>query len=286
MAGPDGALWFTLYKLNIIGRITTSGVVTLFNCPTPDLQINANSITSGPDGALWFTQSNLNKIGRITTFGSMTEYTLPVANSSPGAITVGPPDPDVAVWFTEGFGRNKIGKLSFLTYPINTSTTGVGGLICNPNPVMESTDALCTITPSSGYHIGDVSAGSAGLAVTIGARQWYLFGSVIEDKDIQVSFVLNDIRVYHGGLYQYNDSSIQIALNDHAMQSGDWIEVPAGVYVEDTGFTVNRNDGITFTLSGGWDSGFLANAGEMTMIAGNLTIEGTGGLIIDRIAIQ
>src|SRR5216683_1046064 len=51
-AGPDGALWFTEFNGNKIGRITTAGGITNeFKIPT------ANSgpvgIVAGPDGALW-----------------------------------------------------------------------------------------------------------------------------------------------------------------------------------------------------------------------------------------
>jgi streptogramin lyase len=34
-AGPDGALWFTEFSANQIGRITTAGVVTEYAIPTP-----------------------------------------------------------------------------------------------------------------------------------------------------------------------------------------------------------------------------------------------------------
>jgi streptogramin lyase len=33
-AGPDGALWFTEYNGNKIGRITTTGTITEFTIPT------------------------------------------------------------------------------------------------------------------------------------------------------------------------------------------------------------------------------------------------------------
>src|ERR1039457_6703155 len=73
-AGPDGNLWFVEHTGNMIGRITTAGVITQFAIPT------ANSapygITLGPDGNLWFTES-VGKIGRITTAGTITEFTIP-----------------------------------------------------------------------------------------------------------------------------------------------------------------------------------------------------------------
>ena len=71
-AGPDGALWFTNYGNNSIGRITTAGVVT--NYTDPGISEPAG-IAAGPDGAMWFTNSGNNSIGRITTAGVVTNYT-------------------------------------------------------------------------------------------------------------------------------------------------------------------------------------------------------------------
>jgi hypothetical protein len=47
-AGPDGALWFTNYGNNSIGRITTTGVVHLYAGAGID---DPDGITAGPDGA-------------------------------------------------------------------------------------------------------------------------------------------------------------------------------------------------------------------------------------------
>jgi virginiamycin B lyase len=95
-AGPDGALWFTEFSGNKIGRITTGGVITEFSLPkagsTPYV------ITAGPDGALWFVELNGDNIGRITTAGVITEFPILTGNSRPSGITVGP---DGALWFTE-----------------------------------------------------------------------------------------------------------------------------------------------------------------------------------------
>src|SRR5262249_42757761 len=57
-AGPDGNLWFTqpatyLFPLPVpqVGRITTAGVITMFNTTN----VHANALAAGPDGQLWFT---------------------------------------------------------------------------------------------------------------------------------------------------------------------------------------------------------------------------------------
>jgi len=100
-AGPDGALWFTAPDANTIGRITTSGAVSLYKLPGH--YTFATSITAGPDGALWFSDqasaiSNTSvtgaTIGRITTTGAVTLF--PVSSCNPEDITGGPGG---ALWF-------------------------------------------------------------------------------------------------------------------------------------------------------------------------------------------
>src|SRR5437868_4044220 len=63
-AGSDGNLWFTEFYDNAIGRITTSGTITL--TPTPTANSGPTDITAGPDGNMWFTEA-IGNIGRITT---------------------------------------------------------------------------------------------------------------------------------------------------------------------------------------------------------------------------
>jgi virginiamycin B lyase len=85
--GPDGALWFTQTNFftgeSAIGRITTSGQVTLF----PIAGNYPFGITAGPDGAMWFTEPEAHKIGRITMAGALTYYDTPESNTWPTGIT-------------------------------------------------------------------------------------------------------------------------------------------------------------------------------------------------------
>ena len=69
--GPDGALWYTDFGFNRIGRMTLSGGVTEY--PVPAEFEAPRSITTGPDGALWFT-SNTAQVGRMDTAGGGFRY--------------------------------------------------------------------------------------------------------------------------------------------------------------------------------------------------------------------
>ena len=131
--GPDGALWFTENAGNKIGRMTTNGMFTEYEVPTPSSGVD--SISMGPDGALWFTEfgPDANKIGRITSLGVITEYSVPSSGAGPLHITSGA---DGALWFTE-FLANKIGMLAttgaFTEYALPGSDRGPAGITNGPD---------------------------------------------------------------------------------------------------------------------------------------------------------
>ncbi len=96
--GPDGALWFTDWLTSKIGRITTSGVVNLFEMPKGS---SPKSITAGPDGALWFTQAGAGgpKIGRIPATATPATPQFSEFNVSHAALDI-TSGPDGALWFS------------------------------------------------------------------------------------------------------------------------------------------------------------------------------------------
>ena len=111
IVGPDGALWFTWNTSGAstygfasgLGRVTTSGVVTVFTAPTGWSLID---LTAG-DGSLWLTETHggAQYIGRWSTAGALvTEF--PVAAFTTWGIAWGP---DGALWFTGGTSTNTCG---------------------------------------------------------------------------------------------------------------------------------------------------------------------------------
>lgn len=98
--GPDsdGALWFTDVGKRSIGRMTTSGAVTLF--PVPDAPI-LREIVLGSDGALWFSRTGSaggQSIGRLDPFShAFAEFALPNGSIANGGMA---PGPDGNIWFT------------------------------------------------------------------------------------------------------------------------------------------------------------------------------------------
>jgi streptogramin lyase len=66
----SGALWFTCYNLDEVGRVATSGVISYvpvpnhFNGNYPD---TLEGIAAGRSHSIWFTEEAANRIGRIST---------------------------------------------------------------------------------------------------------------------------------------------------------------------------------------------------------------------------
>ncbi len=195
--GPDGALWFTSPNTSQVGRITTTGQVTLYPLPARTVP---GAIAAGPDGALWFLNNSTNiSIGRITTAGVITTYPLPAALAGTlGAITAGA---DGALWFTDSFASGAaIGRIStagaITSFPVpaalyglttapdgslwfgsNTTTLGqitTGGVytayqcigqilstnspgICYPNQLVFGSNGNLWFTDLSGGFIGQVT---------------------------------------------------------------------------------------------------------------------------------
>jgi uncharacterized protein (TIGR03437 family) len=154
-AGPDGAIWFTIYALSgsglpAIGRISTSnGVISTYSIPdTSAYDLSESSIAASPDGGLWFTGNGA--VGRITTAGTASVYPLNTslfstyAGATGLAITAGP---DGAMWFAV-YGNNSVGRVTLGT----------------PSPVISqiSPDTIAAGSPATPLRIiGSALAGSS-----------------------------------------------------------------------------------------------------------------------------
>ncbi len=148
--GSDGALWFTNYGNNSIGRITTLGSFTDFANPA----INGpRSITSGSDKALWFTNYNTNTIGRIPTSGlGVTDYTGNLI-SNPPSLALGP---DKAIWFTN-YGNNSIGRITTTGVVTNHIGLGISNPGYNGQGITKGPDGAMWFTNSGNGSIGRIT---------------------------------------------------------------------------------------------------------------------------------
>ena len=149
-AGPDGALWFTNFYRDSIGRITTAGTVTTYADVTVGRFNRPWGIAAGPDGALWFTNYYGESIGRITTSGTVTIYG-DATIQSPSGITSGP---DGALWFTNHDG-NSIGRIT----TDGTVTRYTDASINGPDSITTGPDGALWFTNSKGNSIGRITTG-------------------------------------------------------------------------------------------------------------------------------
>jgi virginiamycin B lyase len=102
-AGPDGALWFTLNQANALGRVTTSGELTLRELPTR--QAGPVGIAATHDDAIWFTELLAEQLGRVTEREPIQELPLP---GKPHAIIPAQAD---GVWVSL-WGSNQVAHVS------------------------------------------------------------------------------------------------------------------------------------------------------------------------------
>jgi virginiamycin B lyase len=99
-AGPDGSMWFTEFRADMIGRISPSGVISQFKVPTAGA--GPYQIAAGPQGSMWFTEYNTTKIGQVSRSGHVTEFPLPKPTYG-GTGIIGPVSGQVLVADPAGF---------------------------------------------------------------------------------------------------------------------------------------------------------------------------------------
>ena len=154
--GSDGNLWFTFRSpsTNAIGRITTSGVVTLFTAGLSPGDVAVHDITEGTDGNVWFTEEFNNRIGSITPSGTITEYANGISSNAGLADITGGPDGNV--WFTEN-AANKVGRIT----PGGT-VTEFSGFSAQAGPgSITSADGSLWVTETGSSKVASVSTSGA-----------------------------------------------------------------------------------------------------------------------------
>ena len=158
--GPDGNVWFALLgAAHQVGRITPQGVITTFAVPA-----EPRYIAAGPDGALWFTLLGgaNNRIGRITTDGVMAIFSSPEVNV-PTEITAGP---DGWMWFVSS-SNGRIGRIS--TDGVIEMVPDPDGEIFGPSGIGVGPDGNMWFTGFA--RVGRITVPQASLSVVKSAGQ-------------------------------------------------------------------------------------------------------------------
>jgi streptogramin lyase len=195
-AGSDGALWFTAREssalsLGAIGRITTSGALTIFPLPAP---INPGAITAGPGENMWFTYARgaaqPHGVGAITHSGSVTLF--PNAGNIFGGAD-NQPNPDITVgadgnlWLVEP-GANRLARMTtagaFTQFDLNidAATARPEGVVAGPSATIWFTASGlgngrvgwikggATVTPTAPIRVKTTSVRASDLVRRSGVR--------------------------------------------------------------------------------------------------------------------
>ena len=152
--GPDGALWFTTLDQsggNLLGRITTAGVITTTPAANPLAMNNVaagelpagGDITTGPDGELWAAQRDGNSIAELAVdLSSQLSYLPTTASSGPAQLTSAP---DGAVWFTEA-AASQIARVdsagNFTEFATPTPSSFPTGIVLGPKNLLIFTEPI------------------------------------------------------------------------------------------------------------------------------------------------
>ncbi len=147
--GSDGAVWFTEFGKDKIGRIDAAGSISEFSA---GITAGAGPYSIASDGTnLWFTERAGNRIGKLDIgTGRITEYSAGLtAKPSLAGIALGP---DNAMWFVESIG--KIGRIDLTT---NAITEYSGGISPGSAPsFITSASGMLFFSESIGDRIGQI----------------------------------------------------------------------------------------------------------------------------------
>jgi virginiamycin B lyase len=97
-AGPDGALWYTTFTDDTIGRMTPAGAFSASGMAANP----TGQVAPGNNNAMWFTE-NAGEIGyfSVASPGTVNEIATPPEITMGAGITKGPPSDAASMWFTD-----------------------------------------------------------------------------------------------------------------------------------------------------------------------------------------
>lgn len=123
--GADGFLYFTEFKGNKIGQMSTGGSFMEFKFPAQNA--GPTGIATGPDGNIYATLATANRVSQfIPGLKQFKGFRIPTPNAGANAIIAGPESSDL--YFTETTA-NKIGIVTtsgqITEYPVPTPNAGL-----------------------------------------------------------------------------------------------------------------------------------------------------------------
>ncbi len=234
-AGPDGALWFTEFSSDKIGRITLVGGVSEFSLSPGSAP---TAIAAGGDGNLWFTERGSlwapysvlggDAIGRITPTGTVTEFPIATPRSQPDEIVS---CPSGGLWFTESWAKNlaSITPTGALAGTINEFripsladglTGGPSGIACDTDSNIwfaeYAANRIGQMTPGGDIHefpVPSPLSGPAHIATGADGNLWFTESSTNKIGRITISGTITEFDIpttssYPNGITAGSDGNV------------------------------------------------------------------------------
>jgi virginiamycin B lyase len=179
-AGADGAVWFTIDRSDVIGRVRNGTVDRL---STSGRNLEPLGIGVAPDGTAWFTDSVGGSVAHMTAAGEVSRFKLDTPIVRLGRLAV---SPDGSPWFAEltSFSITQIKDGRIIRHDVESPRGGPYGVAVAPNGVawatLQAGDQLLRIdtdghresfdVPHPGAVPSDIAIGSDGSVWFIEAR--------------------------------------------------------------------------------------------------------------------
>lgn len=265
----DGAVWFTEYNGDHVGRVGPTGALDEFAVWS---ETQPTTIVQAPDGTIWFAASARNTIASISPSGDLSERSLDGLSITPVGLTAAA---DGTLWYTEydhEYGSNigsiaPDGRLSFFLLPDNgrQSTSIVEGPDHNLWFTEQAGNAIGKITPAgviTEYPLPTPLAGPTAITVTRDGTLWFTETYANRIGKISLSGQITEIPLpwaFAGplGIAPAGDNSVWFAEYNrnaigHLTTGGAMREVAIpGSDAQPTGVAVAPDGTVWFTEYGG-----------------------------------
>jgi virginiamycin B lyase len=154
LGGPDGSIWYTGYRGNLLGRIDpATGANRDYPLNTPNS--TPHGLIWDKAGYIWFTALEGNYIGKLNVeTGKITDYKLPAGATGPNTLLF---DKDGNIWFSlytssrMGWLNTKTGEIKIAVTPTSNSQPYGMGITSKGVPIFAEygTNKLASIDPNT-----------------------------------------------------------------------------------------------------------------------------------------
>jgi virginiamycin B lyase len=176
-AGADGAVWFTIDRSDVIGRVQNG---TIQRISTSGRNLEPLGVGAAPDGAAWFTDAVAGAVARVTPTGEVSRLKLDTPIVRLGRLAVGS---DGSVWFAEStsYSITQIKDGRIIRHEVESPRGGPFGVAIAPSGVVWATlqagDQLLRINTDGRIDTFDVPRrGAVPTDIAIGpdASAWFI----------------------------------------------------------------------------------------------------------------